>query len=82
MIVTDAEIPSNEKFKFYYVFKGPKKDGRNKRLYYVYGTSVDDKDKGISQQPYKPQGKGFNWPESYRKAHSLYYELIFVEQGI
>ena len=63
------------------MFKGPRKDGHSKRLYYVYGTSLRDKDKGMNQQPYRPQGKGFNWPESYRKANNLYYELLFVEQG-
>ena len=67
-------------FKFYYVFKGPKKD-QSKKLYYVYGTNMNSKDVGIKHEMYKPQGKGYNWPESFRKANNLYYELIFLEQG-
>jgi len=63
------------------VFKGPKKDGKVKRLYYVYGTSLSAKDEGIKQEPYRPVGKGYNWPESYRKANNLYYELTFGDQG-
>ena len=58
----------------------PKKDG-HKKVYYIYGNSMSCKDKGITQQEYRPQGKGYNWPESYRKANNLYYELIFIEDG-
>lgn len=70
-----------DSFKFHYVFKGPKKDGKQKKLYYVYGTHLAAKDEGIKQEPYRPVGKGYNWPESYRKANNLYYELTFPEQG-
>ena len=71
----------DDSFKFHYVFKGPKKDGKVKQLYYVYGTSLSAKDEGIKQEPYRPVGKGYNWPESYRKANNLYYELTFGDQG-
>lgn len=77
----DAEVRPEDSFKFHYVFKGPKKDGKVKRLYYVYGTSLSAKDEGIKQEPYRPVGKGYNWPESYRKANNLYYELTFGDQG-
>ncbi|CAH3029674.1 unnamed protein product [Porites evermanni] len=77
----DAEVRPDDSFKFHYVFKGPKKDGKVKRLYYVYGTHLSAKDEGIKQEPYRPVGKGYNWPESYRKANNLYYELTFPEQG-
>lgn len=70
-----------DSFKFHYVFKGPKKDGKQKKLYYVYGTHLAAKDEGIKQEPRRPIGKGYNWPESYRKANNLYYELTFPEQG-
>jgi len=76
---SDAEISPEERFKLYYVFKGPKKDGKHKKLYYVYATSVNAKDEGIKQVEYRPQGVGYNWPESYRKANNLYYDLIFLE---
>ena len=36
---------------------------------------------GIHREEYKPTGKGFNWPESYRKANNLYYEILFTQQG-
>ena len=77
----DAEVRPEDSFKFHYVFKGPKKDGKVKRLYYVYGTNLSAKDEGIKQEPYRPVGKGYNWPESYRKANNLYYELTFGDQG-
>ena len=77
----DAEISPEERFKLYYVFKGPKKERKNKKLYYVYATSVNAKDDGIKQTEYRPQGMGYDWPESYRKANNLYYDLIFLEQG-
>lgn len=73
----DAEIPLGEQFKFYYVFKGPPRT-KNKKLYYVYGTSQDAKDEGIRHEEYRPKGKGYDWPESYRKANSLYYDLTFL----
>lgn len=79
--LVDAEVRPDDSFKFHYVFKGPKKDGKVKRLYYVYGTHLSAKDEGIKQEPYRPVGKGYNWPESYRKANNLYYELTFPEQG-
>lgn len=75
----DAEISQEDRFKLYYVFKGPKKDGKNKKLYYVYATSTNAKDEGIKQAEYRPQGVGYNWPESYRKANNLYYDLVFLE---
>lgn len=75
----DAVVNPEDAFKFYYVFKGPKKD-QSKKLYYVYGTNMNSKDAGIKHESYKPQGKGYNWPESFRKANNLYYELIFLEQ--
>lgn len=77
----DAEVRPEDSFKFHYVFKGPKKDGKVKRLYYVYGTSLLAKDEGIKQEPHRPVGKGYNWPESYRKANNLYYEMTFADQG-
>lgn len=80
-LIIDAEVRPEDSFKFHYVFKGPKKDGKVKRLYYVYGTSLSAKDEGIKQEPYRPVGKGYNWPESYRKANNLYYELTFGDQG-
>ena len=81
-LLPDAEVSPEEKFKLYYVFKGPPKERKNKKLYYVYATSVNAKDEGIRQAEYRPQGKGYDWPESYRKANNLYYELAFLEQGI
>lgn len=80
MFCKDAVVNPEDAFKFHYVFKGPKKD-HSKRLYYVYGTNMNTKDTGIKHESYKPQGKGYNWPESFRKANNLYYELIFLEQG-
>lgn len=43
----DVEVWLEDSFKFYYVFKGLKKDGKIKRLYYVYGINIFVKDEGI-----------------------------------
>ena len=59
-----------------YVYRGPLKDTR-KKLYDIQGTKVSDNDRGIHHYGYKPQGKGYNWPESYLKMNNLYYEIIF-----
>jgi len=74
----NAEIPENEDYKLKYVFKGPAK--AHKGLYYVYGKKLDAEDTGIQRKEYKPTGKGFSWPESYRKANNLYYEIWFPHQ--
>lgn len=64
-----------------YVFSGPPK-AQGKKLYYIYGTDPSAKDKGIHHEEYKPQGKGYNWPQSYRKANNLYYDILFTEKGM
>jgi len=74
----DADITKSTDNRLKYVYKGPPKD-TGKKLYYIYGTKVSDSDQGIKHE-YRPQGKGYNWPESYRKANSLYYDVSFVKQ--
>jgi len=74
----DALSSGNNRLK--YVFTGPSK-AKGKKLYYIYGTDLSDKDKGIHHEEYRPQGKGYNWPQSYRKANNLYYDVIFTEKG-
>lgn len=75
----DALMTQSENNRLKYVFKGPLKD-TGKKLYYIYGTKVSDKDEGIHHDQYKPQGKGYNWPQSYRKANNLYYDVIFPQK--
>jgi len=78
----DAILNAGENNRLKYVFQGPQKD-TGKRLYYIYGTNKTDHDKGIHHNgAYKPQGKGYNWPQSYRKANNLYYDVTFVEQSL
>ncbi|RDD46138.1 hypothetical protein TrispH2_001377 [Trichoplax sp. H2] len=72
-------LPAQHNFKLHYVTKGPTTDG-NKQLHYVYGIGFNAKDSGIRKQPYKPQGKGYNWPKSFRDPNCLYYQLQFAEQ--
>lgn len=74
----DALISCGENNRLKYVFEGPPKDS-GKRLYYIYGTDQTAKDKGITHDEYRPQGKGYNWPQSFRKANNLYYDVLFVE---
>lgn len=64
-----------------YVFQGPPKDS-GKKLYYIYGTKATAVDTGLTKTSYKPQGKGYNWPQSYRKANNLYYDVIFIQSGM
>ena len=63
-----------------YVYRGPPKD-TGKKLYYIYGTKVSDDDQGVHHRGYKPQGKGYNWRESYRKMKNLYYKIVFKTIG-
>merc|ERR1712096_179338 len=60
----DALMTYSENNRLKYVFHGPPKD-TGKKLYYIYGTRSSDKDHGIKHEDYKPQGKGYNWPQSY-----------------
>lgn len=76
----DAILSAGDNNRLKYVFQGPQKD-KGKRLYYIYGTNKTDQDKGIHHNVYKPQGKGYNWPQSYRKANNLYYDVTFVEKS-
>lgn len=74
----DANMTYEDNNRLKYVFKGPSKDS-GKRLYYIYGTSSSDVDTGLTKTNYKPQGKGYNWPQSYRKANNLYYDVVFTD---
>jgi hypothetical protein len=74
----DATMTYEDNNRLKYVFKGPIKDS-GKKLYYIYGTKASDVDKGLAKTNYKPQGKGYNWPQSYRKANNLYYDVFFPE---
>ncbi|XP_046850984.1 uncharacterized protein LOC124444405 isoform X2 [Xenia sp. Carnegie-2017] len=80
-----SEKPKSLKTSYFYHPKledyseGARKD-QTKNLYYVYGTNVHSKDPGVKHVSYKPQGKGYKWPESFRKSNNLYYDLIFLEQ--
>ena len=77
----DAILSGGDNNRLKYVFQGPPKDA-GKRLYYIYGTNQTDHDKGIHHDnDYRPQGKGYNWPQSYRKANNLYYDVIFVPRS-
>jgi len=77
----DAILSCGDNNRLKYVFQGPPKDA-GKRLYYIYGTNQKDLDKGIHHDDeYRPQGKGYNWPQSYRKANNLYYDVIFVDES-
>ena len=68
----DAEFTKATDNWLKYVYHGPPKDTW-KKLYYIYGTKVSDNDCGIHHRGYKPQRKGYNWPESYRKKNNIYY---------
>lgn len=76
----DADFTKATDNRLKYVYRSPPKD-TGKKLYYIYGTKVSDNDRGIHHRGYKPQGKGYNWPESYRKMNNLYYEIIFQPRG-
>jgi len=76
----DAIMSCGDNNRLKYVFEGPTKD-LGKKLYYIYGTNPEDKDKGIRHSEYKPQGKGYNWPQSYRKANNLYYDVVFIDHA-
>ena len=55
-----------ENFKTFYVSKGPKVVG-NKKLFYVYGKGWGAQpDEGLRKMPYRPQGRGYQWPDSFQ----------------
>jgi len=80
-IILDAIMTYEDNNRLKYVFQGPPKDS-GKKLYYIYGTKSSDVDSGLEKTNYKPQGKGYNWPQSYRKANNLYYDVTFLQKGL
>jgi hypothetical protein len=61
-----SQLTPEESFKTFYVCKGPKAAGKSK-LFYVYGKGWEAQpDKGLRQMPYRPQGRGYQWPDSFQ----------------
>ena len=76
-----ATIKPNDQFKFNYVYKGSNQS-RGKQLYYVYGIGFNSKDDRFRVcKQYKPKGRGYVWPSSFRKGNHFYYDLSFVTKG-
>ncbi|XP_041475217.1 uncharacterized protein LOC121423795 [Lytechinus variegatus] len=70
----------DDKYKFRYVYKGAPST-RGKKLFYVYGIGMNSKDaRSKVTKQYKPKGKGYIWPSSFRNPAHFYYELVFKEQ--
>ncbi|XP_033117082.1 uncharacterized protein LOC117117017 [Anneissia japonica] len=75
-----ASVNSEDKFKFKYINKAPLK-AKGKKLYYCYGIGMNSTDgRHLIKTQYKPKGKGYVWPSSYRKSNHIYYDLTFVSQ--
>ncbi|XP_077981236.1 uncharacterized protein LOC144436338 [Glandiceps talaboti] len=77
----EASQTNEDAFKYQYVSKGPTK-AKGKKLFYVYGIgmSAEDQAKMVKKPYYRPKGKGYIWPSSFRKTNHVYYEISFVEQ--
>ncbi|PIK47981.1 hypothetical protein BSL78_15129 [Apostichopus japonicus] len=74
----DATLYPEDEFKTKYIYKGPPK-ARGKRLYYIYGigmTAEDQKQK--AKETYKPQGRGYVWPSSFKNPNHFFYALEFL----
>ncbi|XP_071483029.1 uncharacterized protein [Diadema antillarum] len=70
----------DERYKFNYVYKGAP-SSRGKKLFYVYGIGMNSRDaRSKVTKHYKPKGKGYVWPSSFRNATHFYYEMVFKEQ--
>ncbi|XP_071952198.1 uncharacterized protein [Antedon mediterranea] len=75
-----ASVKNEDKFKFKYINKAPLK-AKDKKLYYCYGIGMKSTDgRLLAKAQYKPKGKGYIWPSSYRKSNHMYYNLSFVPQ--
>ncbi|XP_070563822.1 uncharacterized protein [Ptychodera flava] len=77
----EASEQPEDTFKYNYVYKAPLK-ARGKKLFYVYGIGMNSMDqaKMVKKPYYRPKGKGYLWPSSFRKSNHVYYEITFVEQ--
>nr|XP_054764771.1 uncharacterized protein LOC129271441 [Lytechinus pictus] len=75
-----AVARKDDKYKYRYVYKGAPST-RGKKLFYVYGIGMNSKDaRSKVTKQYKPKGKGYVWPSSFRNPAHFYYELVFKEQ--
>ncbi|KAJ8040217.1 hypothetical protein HOLleu_14447 [Holothuria leucospilota] len=74
----DATLYPKDEFKTKYIYKGPPK-ARGKSLYYIYGIGMNAEDlKHQAQTTYKPKGRGYQWPSSYKNPNHFYYALTFI----
>ena len=80
LLLSEADRKKEDEHKFRYVFKGPTK-AKQKKLYYVFGKGMNAKDKGLITGIKKPQGKGYQWPDSFQKPNHLHYNIEFLKQG-
>lgn len=79
---TAAVASQDDQYKYRYIYKGAP-GTRGKKLFYVYGIGMKSKDaRSKVTKQYKPKGKGYIWPSSFRNPAHFYYELVFKEQGI
>ncbi|XP_022110406.1 uncharacterized protein LOC110989978 isoform X1 [Acanthaster planci] len=75
-----ATIKPDDQHKFKYVYKGTN-SSRGKQLFYVYGIGFNSKDDRFRvRKQYKPKGRGYIWPSSFRKGNHFYYDLAFITQ--
>lgn len=78
---SEAAVASqDDQYKYRYIYKGAP-GTRGKKLFYVYGIGMKSKDaRSKVTKQYKPKGKGYIWPSSFRNPAHFYYELVFKEQ--
>ncbi len=73
-----ATLKPTDQHKFQYVYKGSDRS-RGKQLFYAYGIGFSCKDDRFRvRKQYKPKGRGYVWPSSFRKGNHFYYDLSFV----
>ncbi|XP_072043380.1 uncharacterized protein [Amphiura filiformis] len=75
-----AIVGPDERYKLNYVYKSSARS-KGKQLHYCYGIGFGAKDERFRvSKTYKPKGRGYVWPSSYRNPNHLYYDLTFKAQ--
>ena len=81
LYITEANYDKEQDWKFRYVYKGPE-NARQKKLHYVFGKGLNNRDKGILRGPEpRPEGVGYKWPSVFKQHGHIYFDISFLKQS-
>ena len=56
---------------------------RQKKVFYVSGKGLNMNDQGILHEPEsRPKGIGYTWPSVFKVHGHVYFDLVFIKQGM